>query len=207
MRRTASRALQVLPVMRDRITMIIAIVLLAVVTATSYWYSRVMRKPESAEPPRPGTPDVVVDRVVLTQFDAQGRARHKLFGEQLRHFADNDDIEVTAPRLISLRPDQPRVEAKARTARVENAAERVHLNGDVVISRAAFDAQPEMRITTDYLLALPDEDRYRTDRPVKMTRGASSISANGMDFDNIARTVVMTGAVRSLIEPRPRAGR
>ena len=189
--------------MRDRITMIIAILLLAMVTATSYWYSRVMRKTESAAPPRAGAPDVVVDRVVLTQFDEQGRARHKLFGARLRHFAENDDIEVTAPRLVSLRPDQPRVEAKARTARVENAAERIHLNGDVVIARSAFDGHPEMRITTDYLLALPDEDRYRTDHPVRLTRGTSSISANAMDFDNIARTVVMTGAVRTVIEPQP----
>jgi hypothetical protein len=33
---------------RDRITMLIAIALLAVVTATNYWYSRAMRKPERA---------------------------------------------------------------------------------------------------------------------------------------------------------------
>lgn len=193
--------------MRDRITMIIAIALLAIVTATSYWYSRVMRKPESAEPPRPGTPDIVVDRVVLTQFDEQGRARNKLLGERLRHFAENDDIEITAPRLVSLRPDQPRVEARANSARVENAAERLHLNGDVVITRAAFAGQPEMRMTTEYLLVLPDEDRYRTDRPVKLTRGASMIRANAMDFDNIARIVILTGAVHSVIEPRPAARR
>jgi lipopolysaccharide export system protein LptC len=192
--------------MRDRITMIIAVVLLAVVTATSYWYSRVMRKPESAEPSRPGTPDVVVDRVVLTQFDEQGRARHKVFGEQLRHFAETDDIEITAPRLISLRPDQPRVEARARTARVENAAERLHLNGDVLVTRAAFAEQQEMRMATEYLLVLPDEDRYRTDRPVLLTRGQSSMRANSMDFDNIARTLVMSGTVRSVIEPQIRKG-
>jgi lipopolysaccharide export system protein LptC len=193
--------------MRDRITMIIAIALLAIVTATSYWYSRVMRAPERGEPPRPGTPDIVVDRVVLTQFDAEGRARNKLFGERLRHFAENDDIEVAAPRLVSLRPDQPRVEVSARTARVENAAERLHLNGDVVITRAAFDGQPEMRMNTEYLLVLPDEDRYRTDRPLKLTRGDSSVDANAMDFDNIARVLVLSANVRSLIEPRPGRGR
>jgi lipopolysaccharide export system protein LptC len=193
--------------MRDRITMIIAIALLAIVTATSYWYSRVMRMPESAEPPRPGTPDIVVDRVVLTQFDDQGRARNKLFGEQLRHFAQNDDIEITAPLLVSLRPDQPRVEARANSAHVENAAERIYLNGDVVITRAAFGGEPQLRMSTDYLLVLPDEDRYRSDRPVTLTRGDSSIRANAMDFDNIARTVVLTGAVRSVIEPRPAARR
>lgn len=189
--------------MRDRITMLIAIALLAVVTATSYWYSRAMRKPERAEPARPGTPDVIVDHLVLTQFDEQGRARNKLFGAQLRHFLENDDIEITQPRLVSLRPDQARVEASAQRAKVENAAERIHLNGDVVVTRGAFAGNPEMRVTTDYLLALPDEDRYRTDRPVTITRGASRISANGLDFDNIARTVVMSGAVHSVIEPRP----
>lgn len=188
--------------MRDRITMIIAIALLAIVTATSYWYSRAMRKPESAEPPRPGTPDIVVERVVLTQFDEQGRARSKLFGAELRHFPENDDIVVSAPRLVSLRPDQARVEARASVAHVENTAERIHLEGNVVITRAAFAEQPEMRLMTEYLLALPDEDRYRTDRPVKMTRGASLISANSMDFDNIARVLVLTGQVRSVIEPR-----
>lgn len=193
--------------MRDRITMLIAIALLAVVTATSYWYSRTMRMPERAEPARPGTPDVIVDRLVLTQFDEQGRARNKLFGAQLRHFPENDDIEITQPRLVSLRPDQPRVEASAQRAKVENAAERIHLNGDVVITRGAFVGNPEMRVTTEYLLALPDEDRYRTDRPVTITRGASMISANGMDFDNIARTLVMIGSVHSVIEPRAAKGR
>lgn len=193
--------------MRDRITMIIAIALLALVTATSYWYSRVMRRPEAAEPPRPGTPDVIVDRVVLTQFDEQGRARNKIFGDRLRHFPETDDIDIAAPRLVSLRPDQPRVEARARTARVENAAERLHLNGDVVVTRAAFAGQPEMRMTTEYLLVLPDEDRYRTDRPVQLTRGRSSIRANSMDFDNIARTLVMSGMVHSVIEPQIRKGR
>jgi len=192
--------------MRDRITMIIAIALLAVVTATSYWYSRVMRKPEGAEPSRPGTPDVVVDRLVLTQFDEQGRARSKVFGEQLRHFAENEDVDINAPRLISLRPDQPRVEASARRARVENAAERLHLHEDVVVTRAAFNGQPQMRLTTEYLLVLPEEDRYRTDRPVQMSRGRSSIRADSMDFDNIARTLVMNGAVRSVIEPQVRKG-
>jgi lipopolysaccharide export system protein LptC len=182
--------------------MLIAIALLALVTATSYWYSVMMGRPETVAPPRPGTPDVIVDRLVLTQFDDEGRARNKLFGARLEHFPENDDIEVSGPKLVSLRPDQPRVEATANTARVENAGERVHLNGDVVIARSAFDDHPQMRITTDYLLALPDEDRYRTDQPVKITRGDSTITAQSLDFDNVARTVVMKGSVRSVFEPR-----
>lgn len=193
--------------MRDRITLLIAIVLLAIVTATSYWYSRVMRRPDIAEPPRPGTPDFVVERVVLTQFDEQGRARHKLFGKELRHFAETDDIEVTAPRLVSLRADQPRVEVSARSAHVEGAGERVQLNGDVLISREAAPGQLALKVATQSLWAFPDEDRYTTDQPVEIQRGASRIFARGgMKFDNLHRSIELEGGTTGSFV-RERAGR
>ena len=192
--------------MRDRITVIIAILLLAVVTATSYWYSVNLRRSEPLPPRTPGSADVVVDGLVLTQFDAQGRARLKLLGQRLSHFPEHDDIEVAAPRLFSLRPDQPRIEVSARTARIENAAERVHLKGDVVLYRAAIGAEPALRVDTEYLLALPDEDRYRTDRPVRIARGNSSATADAMDFDNVARTLELSGSVHTVFAAKPAKG-
>lgn len=183
--------------MRDRLAPLAAIVLLTIVVATSYWYSRAMRKPGSAPPPAPGTPDFVVERVVITQFDAQGAARHRLFAERLTHYLENDDVELAGPRLVSLRPDQPQLEAHALRARVENAGERVHLIGSVLLTRAAAPEQPPLRLATEYLLALPDLDRYSTDRPVQAMHGASTIAAQSMLFDNIARTLQFAGDVRA----------
>ena len=54
--------------------MLVAIVLLSLVAATSYWYSRSIRKIETGIPAPAGTPDFFVEQVVFTQFDAQGRA-------------------------------------------------------------------------------------------------------------------------------------
>lgn len=193
--------------MRDRITVIIAIALLALVTATSYWYSISLNRTEPVPAPAPGTADVIVDKLVLTQFDAQGRARLKLFGEKLVHFPEHDEIKVTGPRLVSLRPDQPRIEASALTARLENAAEKVYLSGDVLLKRGAFGADPPMQVATQYLLALPDEDRYRTDKPVRITRGDSTADADSMDYSNIARTLDLKGSVHTVFEPRQSKGR
>ena len=67
--------------MLDRLSMLIATVLLAVVTVTSYWYSREMRRPTVRTTATPGTPDFIVDRVVMTQFDDRGQARYKLFAQ------------------------------------------------------------------------------------------------------------------------------
>ncbi len=191
--------------MRDRLTMLIAIALLAAVTATSFWYSRVLRRPPAAQPATPGTPDFVVERLVLTQFDPAGRARHKLFAERLTHFAENDDIELASPRLVSLRPDRPQIEARAQRARLENTGERVHLRGSVLLTRAPFGGEPALRLATEYLLALPDEDRYSTDRPVEFERGPDRMRGDAFELDNIARTTRLAGNVRTeLAPPAPR---
>jgi lipopolysaccharide export system protein LptC len=182
--------------MRDRIAPLAAILLLIIVVGTSYWYSRMMRIPRAAPLPAPGTPDVVVDRVVITQFDVHGIARNKLFAERLTHFQENDNIELASPRLVSLRPDQPQVDARAQRARIENAGERVHMMGSVLLTRAAAPGEPALRISTEYLLAQPDLDRFSTDRAVEMERGASTINAQAMVYDNIARTIDFQGDVR-----------
>jgi lipopolysaccharide export system protein LptC len=188
--------------MRDRLTTIIAIVLLAAVTATSYWYARTLRMPKSISVTAPGTPDFEADKLVITQFDAEGRAKNKLFADRLLHYTENDNVDLTSPRLVSLRPDQPQIEVRAQRAQLENAGEKVHLHGEVDVRRAAFDDTPVLRVTTDYLLALPDIDRYSTDRPVEVERGAARIRADGgMQLDNIARTARFNGNVRMLLPP------
>jgi lipopolysaccharide export system protein LptC len=189
--------------MRERIAPIAAIILLIIVVGTSYWYSRMMRIPRAAPPPAPGTPDVVVDRVVITQFDVHGIARNKLFAERLTHFEENDNVELASPRLVSLRPDQPQVDARAMRARIENAGERVHMMGAVLLTRAATPSEPALRLSTEYLLALPDVDRFSTDKPVEMERGSSTINAQGMVYDNIARVIDFQGDVRANFVPPP----
>jgi lipopolysaccharide export system protein LptC len=192
--------------MRDRIAPIAAILLLIIVVGTSYWYARMMRIPRAAPPPAPGTPDVVVERVVITQFDVHGVARNKLFAERLTHFEENDNVELASPRLVSLRPDQPQVDARARRARIENAGERVHMLGSVLLTRAATSNEPALRLSTEYLLALPDQDRFSTDQPVEMQRGPSTINAHSMVYDNIARVIDFQGDVRANFIAPPGTG-
>jgi lipopolysaccharide export system protein LptC len=188
--------------MRERLASVVAIVLLAVVLITSYWYSQSLLVVSGTAPPRPGSVDFFAEGIALTQFDPFGRARYKLFADRMTHYPDSDDVDMTHPRMVSLRPDQPQVRASALVAHVENNGERILLNGDVVITRAPDGAQPPMRIETEALLALPDSDRYSTDQPVQVDRGDARVRAIGMDFDNVARRVVFQSDVRSLIAPR-----
>jgi lipopolysaccharide export system protein LptC len=188
--------------MRDRITAIIAILLLALLAGTTYWYSQSTRINALANPVSREGPDVVVDGAALTQFDAEGRATNKLMGERVTHFPSDDRVEVARPRLISLRADQPQIDAKANHARVEEGGARVVLSGDVTLIRAAGkDGEPPMRMSTEKLVALPDSEQFSTDAPVEIERGGSRINAVGMDYDNIKRTVKFRSKVRGTVEP------
>ena len=188
--------------MRERITAIIAILLLATLAGVTYWFSQVGRYGNLANPVSREGPDFIVNGVTLTQFDPLGRPTNRLFAEKMTHFALDDRAELQRPRYVSLRPDQPQLEARAQRAIVEGSGERVVMTGDVVITRAPGpDGDPPMRLSTEKLVALPDLEHYSTDLAVEMDRGGSVIRSVGMDYDNIKRVVKFHSKVRGTIEP------
>jgi lipopolysaccharide export system protein LptC len=148
--------------------------------------------------------DADADRITLVQFDSIGRAKYKLFAEQMTHYGQTDNMDMVRPHLVSLRPDEPRTEAVAQRGYVENDGERIRLSGDVVLTRASAPGQPPLRVRTQVLIALPDQDRYSTDQPVVVDRGADSIKARGMDLDNITRRVEFLADVVDTITPQRR---
>lgn len=186
--------------MRDRIASVIAIVLLALVAATSYWYSRSLQTGAATVVVHPKI-DADADGVTLTQFDSLGRAKYKLFADRMTHYQQTDNVDLVSPRLVSLRPDEPRTEAVAKLAHMENGGERIRLSGDVVLTRASPHGQPPLRVSTEMLLALPDLDRYSTDRPVLVDRGRDSIQAHGMELDNITQRAEFMSDVVDTITP------
>ena len=193
--------------MRDRITAFIAILLLATLAGVTYWFSQSGRYGSLSYPVSREGPDFIVHGVTLTQFDATGRATNRLFAEKMTHYAADDRAELQRPHYVSLRPDQPQLEARAQRAQVEGSGERVVLTGSVVITRAPGpDGEPPMRLTTEKMLALPDVEQFSTDLPVEMNRGASVIRSVGMDYDNIKRVVKLHSRVRGTIAPAQTQG-
>jgi lipopolysaccharide export system protein LptC len=188
--------------MRDRITGFIAILLLAALAAITYWYSQTSRYGALVAPVSREGPDFIVSGLTLTQFDATGRATNRLFAEQLVHFAFDDRAELLQPRLVSLRPDQPQLEARSRSALIEGSGERLLMQGDVIVTRApGADGSPPMRLTTERLQVLPDFERYSSDVAVEVQRDQSVVRSIGMDYDNISRVIQFRSRVQGTIAP------
>lgn len=188
--------------MGERLASWFAIVLLAAVLATSYWYAQTLRAGAVAATGRVGAVDFFAEDIALTGFDSQGRPHYRLFADRMTHFVNSDDVDLDHPRLLSLRLDQPQVQATALRAHAINNAQTVQMRGDVVITRAAAPGRDAMKMQTEELWSIPDEDRFWTDEPVRLESGRSVMTARGMDFDNIARRVQLHSEVVGKFPPR-----
>jgi lipopolysaccharide export system protein LptC len=188
--------------MNERVSSWFAVLLMTVVLATSYWYAQTLRTAMPEGSGSVGTIDFFAEDIALTGFDALGRPRYRLFADRMTHYGNSDDVDLDKPRLLSLRPDQPQVQATALHAHAQNNAQTVELSGDVVLTRAADARHAPMRMDTEVLWAIPDEDRFWTDAPVRIESGASVLNAHGMDFDNVARQVVLRAGVAGVFPPR-----
>jgi lipopolysaccharide export system protein LptC len=189
--------------MAERLATWFALLLVGVVLATSYWYAETLRS-EAPEGGRIGAIDFFAQGVALTTFDALGRPRFRLFADRMTHFGRSDDADLEKPHLVSMRPDQPQVQVTARNAHAQNNAQLVELDGDVVVVRAADHAHPPMRLETDQLSVVPDDDHFWTSAPVRMTSGRSVLNGRGMDFDNVARRLDLRADVAGSFPPRVR---
>jgi lipopolysaccharide export system protein LptC len=191
---------------RERLTALVAIVLLLTLAGASYWYS--IKSSRGLLPNRsdPQAPDFIADSIALTQFDKEGRAERRFFADEITHYPDTR-IEVRAPRMVSLRPDQPQLAVRAERALVEDDGQKVILSGKVRVTREPHQDTPAMSLATEQLTAYPDEDRYVSDVPVQLKRGASEATARGMEYDNATRQLKMAGEVRTLFANQAAGGR
>jgi lipopolysaccharide export system protein LptC len=185
--------------MGERFASWFAVALTAFVLGTSWWYSRSLQQGDHPAQVRVGGVDSLAESIVLTGFDEAGRARYRLYAATMSHDGGSDDMDLEHPRIVSVRPDQPRVEAVSDTAHATNNAETIDMRGNVVLVRAAGEGRPGLRLETDSLHAVPDADRFSTDDLVRVEHGASRMQAQGMVYDNIARHLDLLAAVEGRI--------
>jgi lipopolysaccharide export system protein LptC len=188
----------------ERLASWFAVALMAVVLVTSYWYAQTLRAGDAQGAARIGSVDFFAEGIALTGFDATGRPKYRLYADRMTHFGNSDDVDLVKPRLLSMRADQPQVQASALVAHASNNAQTVQMRGNVVVTRDASGGRPALRLQTEELSAVPDEDRFWTDAPVLLQSGHNVLRARGMDFDNVARRIDLRAEVVGDFAPRSR---
>ncbi|MCL4746736.1 MAG: LPS export ABC transporter periplasmic protein LptC [Burkholderiaceae bacterium] len=182
----------------DRLAAAVSIGLLAVLAAFTYYLAELADQFRDARLPRAlaHEPDYFVEQFAVTRLNQQGEPLYRMSAERLTHFADDDSSEFDAPVLVSLDPLRPKVTLSALHGKAGSRARETWLYGEVVLARDAFDRSAALRVETEYIALLVDEDIARTDRAVTITSGASSLTGVGMELNNATRVLTLNSKVR-----------
>jgi lipopolysaccharide export system protein LptC len=193
----------------DRLAATLSLVLLLGLAAiTTYLAQQASNATiERAEKRITHDPDYFVEGFQFTSVNARGEAAYRVSAQRLEHYPDDDSVSYRKPILISLDPDKPQVAIRAERGTASSGGEQTRLYDNVVLTRQADANRDALTITTDFALILSNEDIVRSDRPVLIRSGASSLQGVGMEFNNMTRQLRIDAQVKGQWFNTPAASR
>jgi lipopolysaccharide export system protein LptC len=180
------------------------LLLLTLLAAGTFWLDHASRIDETT---RNGKnrhdPDFIVEHFTSRRFSLDGRLQHQLSAQKMAHYPDNDSTEVSTPSLVYYGQSQPLL-VDAERAWISKDGKEVRLIGDVQMKRNAHDKQPDLLVKTAELRVFPDDELARTDTPVTIINGLSTLQGHGLEANNHTQTFTLLGRVQGVLQRAPR---
>lgn len=182
--------------MKDRFPSLIALFLLLVLVASTYWAADYAQRAIQSDPPRRVTHemDAWSRNFVMLRTDPTGRPINRLEGEYAEHFPDDDSYHITAPRAIGQREANPITVGVSKTAIMEQGGKRIVMNGDAHVHRQPDANNDVLDVRSQQLILLPDDDVVFTDLPAEVIKGRSRMNGKGMHYNNKTRQLQVSAS-------------
>ncbi len=187
-----------------------ALLLLATGTllaAGSFWLLEVTRRSDTSDAQRQERtePDYFAEEFRYTKVAPNGQAEYVVEGKKLVHTPADDISHVEQPVVYSYSKDRPPMTLRSNTARINGDHSEVHLHGKVHLDRPQARGNETMTVDSDYMLVLTNKDIVKTDRPVHITLGRSTLDGVGMVADNRQQQVSLLSRVNgTYVQPNNR---
>jgi lipopolysaccharide export system protein LptC len=184
------------------------LVMMAVLAAGTWWLVRnapTFEGPHAAPPPR-HKPDYVMTRFVVQRFAADGTLRTQIEGDTLRHYPDDDTLEIDVARIRAIADNGTVTLATARRALANGDGSEVQLLGDARVNRPGSGKEEAVEFRSEFLHAFRNVEQVRSHLPVVMTQGTSVVRADSMNYDNLARAVDFKGRASAVFATKKSGG-
>ncbi len=193
----------------ERLSLYLPVTLMGLLALGTYWLVR--STPPWLGPTQPLTvrhePDYFMRGFSVKTFDPSGRLKSEVLGADARHYPDTDTLEVDTVRIRSFDQDGRVTMASAKRAVAKGDASEVQLFGDARVVRALppgqdIDSPTRIEFRGEFLHAFMSTERVTSDRPVALIHGHDQFTADALEFDNLARVVLLKGRVKATLLPR-----
>jgi lipopolysaccharide export system protein LptC len=183
---------------------LLALMLAAVFFAFgSFWLVQVMQGGDQGPNVNVGNdPDYIIDNFSFVRMSEAGQPRYVISGERLTHRPANNTSVIEKPVVQSMSTEHPRMTITANNGNVNQDQNQIDLFGNVDISRPGNATSKPLRIRTEALTVLPDEDIAKTDKPIQMMLGAAHVTGVGMVANNATQQLTLGGRGRIIMPPR-----
>ena len=193
--------------MKRRTHSLFPLTILVLLALLTFWLDRVTRVETARHDGKQRhDADFVAENFTLLQLDKDGKVLHAMSAQRMLHYPDDESTEVIEPRYTYLGKPPP-LHISAARGNISKDGNVVVLTDNVLARHEADQTQPEMTFRTDTLTLYPDDEIARTDDPVTIVRGGSTLSGVGMELDHLNRVLKLHGQVRATLLPRERPGR
>jgi lipopolysaccharide export system protein LptC len=194
----------------DRLSIYLPLILMALMAMGSWWLVRSTPNlvPTAIESVSRHEPDYFMHNFSIKTFDAQGRLKSEISGDQARHFPDTDTVEIAQVRMRSFSEQSGISTASADQGLTNGDGSEVQLTGNALVQREARQDTtghqvPGGEFRAEFLHVYVNTERLKTHKPVQLRRGEDLFVADGMDFDNVERVLTLRGHVRGVLQAKP----
>jgi lipopolysaccharide export system protein LptC len=156
-------------------------------------------EPRAADAPR-SEPDYTMNDFVVERFDKDGRLKLRLQGNELRHYADRDLIEVDRARVRAVSAEGRVTLARALRAVANADGSELQLIGDARVDSTGPRGEP-VQFRGEFLHVFVNTQRVRSHLPVVVTRDGSEFRAAGMEYDHLSGMLQLQGKMRATLLP------
>ena len=195
----------------DRLAAYLPVILMGIVALATYLLARntPVFLPAAAARDATHEPDYFLRDFTVRSFDVNGRLKSEVSGTEGRHYPDTDTLEIDQPTIRSYAKDGRMTVAQAGRAITNADGSEVQLFEQAVVVREALQAgvgKAPITLRSDFFHIRMNTEEIRTHLPVQLTRGDNdTFSADQMRYDNLARSLELTGRVRGVLMPTKRS--
>jgi lipopolysaccharide export system protein LptC len=188
--------------MRPSSTRLFPLLLMLTLALLTFWLKRLAHEEPQLTTQRRHDPDYTAEGFSLVQYSRAGEPLSTISAAKMVHFPDDDSTELAAPRAVQTNPGEPRLTLSAERGTLSQDGNELFLYDNVRLLRDAHAEVPAAEMRTDFLQVVGARSLVRSDREVHVTEPGRTLSARGMEYDNLARQLVLHAQVRGVYEPK-----
>lgn len=146
-------------------------------------------------------PDAIMENVVATIINKQGKATLKIETAKMTHFAEQDMTEITKPHVTVYRKSPNPWYIDADTAHAAHGIAQITFKDNVVIHHLNDVTNPTTTMKTASLTIFPNKQIAQTGDPITLLQPDTTIHAIGMLADLGEGTVKLLSQAQGEYEP------